>query len=178
MLSNSYGPYAYATSFLLIESVINVILMVAFSGVIYVLAGLRSNHFGVMLIVVVLFSSAATSFFSFLTSITSSSSMCNDIIAPVYVWNSMYAGYLIFIPNLGVACNWVPYIAAFRYALQGLVLNEFQDNDELPTGQYYIEMMGYDTISVQACVGILLVVYVLSTVLYFISLKHFDNCYR
>ena len=89
-----------------------------------------------------------------------------------------YAGYLIFIPNLSVVCNWVPYIAAFRYALQGLVLNEFQDNDELPSGQYYIEMMGYDTISVQACLGILLAVYVLCTVLYFISLKHFDNCYR
>ena len=90
----------------------------------------------------------------------------------------MFAGYLIFIPNLPALCRWMSYIATFRYALQGLVLNEFQDNDELlPSGDEYIDRMGYsdDAISIQACVVILFIAYVACTILFFISLKYVEK---
>jgi hypothetical protein len=92
----------------------------------------------------------------------------------------MFAGYLIYIPNLPVLSRWMSYIATFRYALQGLILNEFQDNFELPSSDEYLDMMGYnndEAISIQACIGILLIAYVTCTILFFICLKYVEKYY-
>jgi hypothetical protein len=42
-----------------------------------------------------------------------------------------------------------------RYSFQGLVLNEFYNNDKLVYGQDYIHMLGFEDISKESCAAIM-----------------------
>jgi hypothetical protein len=46
---------------------------------------------------------------------------------------------------------WAPYISYYRYPFQGFVLNDFKDNSNLPFGQQYLELLGFDTLSQWTC---------------------------
>lgn len=52
--------------------------------------------------------------------------------------------------------SWAPYLSFVRYGYQGLVLNEFKDNSELPLGQEEIDSLGFDEFNKNVCVRILL----------------------
>ena len=64
----------------------------------------------------------------------------------------------VYIPNLaGFDGRQIPYIVFYRYAYQGLVLNEFKDNDDLTRADEYLDLLGFnDKFSIGYCVAIIL----------------------
>ena len=64
-----------------------------------------------------------------------------------------FAGFAIYIPQMPVWLGtWAPYITFMRWSFQALVLNEFQDNDNLPYAQSYINNLGFDTYTKEECI--------------------------
>jgi ABC-type multidrug transport system permease subunit len=77
---------------------------------------------------------------------------------PVLLFFSVaFSGYIVYIPQFPIFLRaWAPYLSFIRYAFQALVLNEFQDNPELPFQQLYVDSLGFDTLSKWECVPALL----------------------
>jgi len=72
------------------------------------------------------------------------------------VFNIVYSGYLIVLPDLPAwQGDWLPYACMCRYCYQGIVLNEFQDNERLQKGAELIDKLGFESISINGCIGLL-----------------------
>ena len=56
--------------------------------------------------------------------------------------------------------------------MQGMVLNEFHDNFALPSGQYYIHMLGFQHISMGGCAGVMLLYIAFGGFALFAALKY------
>ena len=79
-----------------------------------------------------------------------------DVVQLVNCFNWLYCGFFVFLPDFpDWEGSWIPNIVYMRYCYQGMVLNEFQNNNNLPKQHEYIHNMGFDTISIQGCIGIL-----------------------
>lgn len=89
--------------------------------------------------------------------------------------NVSFSGFLVYIPRfpswLG---SWAPYISFMRYAFQGMTLAEFQNNDNLPGGPTYISSLGFDSLTIDTCGGVLFVWLVFFMVAFLAALKFFD----
>jgi hypothetical protein len=67
-----------------------------------------------------------------------------------------FSGFIIYLPQFPAWLgDWGPYISFARYAFQGLVLNEFDGNADLPANQQYINILGFDTLDKSQCAAIL-----------------------
>ena len=71
-------------------------------------------------------------------------------------------------------CSWAPYGSFMRWSFQGLVLNEFQNNDDLPLGQDYIDNLGFNTFSKNYCAPIVFVFSLCFGVLLLGALRHIN----
>jgi hypothetical protein len=95
---------------------------------------------------------------------------------PLYaLFNMMFAGYLVYIPDLPHWLRaWAPYLSFMRYAFQGMVLNEFQDNSDLPEGHDYIDQLGFDFISIGGCFALILLFVALTAWAHYLALVYID----
>jgi hypothetical protein len=59
-----------------------------------------------------------------------------------------FLGFIIYLPDfpswLGA---WAPYASFLRYAFQGLVENEFKNNNNLPLNSVYLGDLGFNSVS-------------------------------
>jgi len=63
----------------------------------------------------------------------------------------------------------------YRYAFQGLVLNEFKDNDDLTRADRYLDELGFnDEFSMSNCVTVILVNLGLLAIVFYLALKFLD----
>merc|ERR1711918_229461 len=86
-----------------------------------------------------------------------------------------FSGFVIHIPQFPLWLRvWAPYISFLRYPFQGLCLNEFTDNSNLPGGQYYISELGFNLLTINECGLIQWVFIVLLAVMSVASLKYID----
>lgn len=66
--------------------------------------------------------------------------------------STCFIGFVVFLPDFPSWIEWGTYLTHLRYAFQGMVLNEFKDNDKLPLGDLLVDnMMGFDTINQTEC---------------------------
>jgi ABC-type multidrug transport system permease subunit len=55
-----------------------------------------------------------------------------------------FAGFVVFIKELPVWLSaWLVYLDFMRFFFQGVVLNEFENNDKLQDGKVYIGLLGF-----------------------------------
>ncbi|KAJ1431217.1 hypothetical protein B484DRAFT_395589, partial [Ochromonadaceae sp. CCMP2298] len=58
---------------------------------------------------------------------------------PIFaLFNILYAGIAIYIKDMQSWQRWLPCVSFYRWTLQGLVLNEFQHNSDLPYWHTYV----------------------------------------
>jgi ABC-type multidrug transport system permease subunit len=87
----------------------------------------------------------------------------------------LYAGYAIYIPDMqSWQKAWAPCLSFYRFAFQGMVLNEFQNNSDLPDSHQYISDMGFDTISIQGCFAIIVLFLFAHAIGLYLVLKYVD----
>ena len=71
--------------------------------------------------------------------------------------------------------DWAPYITWMRYAFQGMVMNEFQHNDDLPLYQNYLDNLGFDeNFSVKGCAAMLPLFLLFGAMCSLLALKFID----
>ena len=89
-----------------------------------------------------------------------------------------FAGFILFIPQFEywLRC-WSQYISFLRWGFQGLVLNEFDNNSNLPLSQIYIDNLGFDTYSKEYCSSVIMVSALVFSCLTLVALKivNFEN---
>ena len=138
--AKAYGAFSYWFSLTIPILFFNLMILPFQTILVYFMAGLRDRHFGNFFLILLLANYIGFFVLCFLSaSISSSSQVALSLIPVITLFNFFYAGFIVYIPNLvGFEGRWIPYIVFYRYAYQGLVLNEFKDNDDLTRADEWI----------------------------------------
>lgn len=83
-----------------------------------------------------------------------------------------FEGFIIYVPEFPFWSQWATYVSYLRYSFQALVLNEFEDNPELPLSPLYLNELGFDSISKRDCAGYLWIFVGMHAVMAFFALKY------
>lgn len=175
--AKAYGPFAYYCSLFLPIMPILIINVLAYGLGAYTMCGLRPGgsrffaffFFMLMANYIGMFAACMTA------AIASSTEAALSYFPATLFFNMMYAGYMIYIPSMpDWQGKWLPYLSFYRFAFQGMVLNEFQDNSDLPDSHYYINQLGFDFISIGGCAGILFLFLLFYSVVMYLALRYID----
>jgi len=157
--AQAYGPTAYWVSLWIPQMPMLFMNTLLFCTSLYPLSGLRtdsSDKFGYFFFILLLTSYAAMLGAFTVCSIAESTQAALSFFPMFLVFNIVYSGYLIVLPDLPAwQGDWLPYACMCRYCFQGLVLNEFQNNEKLQFRTQLINMEGFESISINGCIGLL-----------------------
>ena len=175
--ARAYGPMAYFLSVFLLQLPILVFNVLFYTIGMYPLTGLRagSSYYGYFFFFM-LMSSYCGMFMAYsVASIAKSTQVALSYFPAVLVFVMFYAGYAVYIPEMDDwQGKWLPYLSFFRFAFQGMVLNEFQDNDDLPKSHDYINKLGFDFISVSGCCGIMILFTCIFASFFYLAIRYID----
>jgi hypothetical protein len=173
----AYGAFEYWLSVFLPQLPILVFNVLFYSIPCYHLVGLRKGgrHFLVFYFFL-LFINYNAMFFAYTIACLSPTTVVALCLFPsLLMLNAVYAGFLVYIPAIPEWQRaWLPIITFFRYAYQGLMLNEFQDNSTLPETHALITSLGFNNISVQGCFGILCIFMLILSAAMYLALRYID----
>lgn len=173
--ARAYGalPYWFSSWFLQIPLVaINVFV---FSLIVYYMAGLQSDGFGLFLGVMILTSWTGLYACQLIAAISPSAQTAISGFPVALFFTITFAGYMIFIPSFPTWLeSWAPYISFMRFSFQALVVNEFKDNSDLPYGNAYLDTLGFNDYSAQTCAPIPMVFMIFFASLLLAALKYIN----
>ncbi|KAJ1423014.1 P-loop containing nucleoside triphosphate hydrolase protein [Ochromonadaceae sp. CCMP2298] len=155
--AKTYGPLAYWLSLWVPQVPILPFNVILYCMTVYPMCGLREGRFGVFFI----FMLTAAYVCLFTAYIVASVAPSTEVALAYYpligLFTMLYAGYAIYIPDLqSWQRTWLPFLNFYRWAFQGMVLNEFQHNSDLPESHQYISDLGFDTVSIGGSYALLL----------------------
>lgn len=157
--AQAYGPAAYWVSLWVPQIPMLFMNTLLFCTSLYPLSGFRtdnSDKFGYFFFILLLTSYAAMLGAFTVCSIAESTQAALSFFPMFLVFNIVYSGYLIVLPDLPAwQGDWLPYACMCRYCYQGLVLNEFQNNERLQYREILIHNLGFGSISINGCIGLL-----------------------
>jgi ABC-type multidrug transport system ATPase subunit/ABC-type multidrug transport system permease subunit len=172
--ARAYGAFSYWISVWMIQLPVMAVNVLIYAVILYHLVGLRpgAQYFFYFYYVLLLMSLWAVQLAGFIASIATSTQTALSYFPIIMFINVGFAGYLIFIPQfppwLG---NWGPYVSVLRFAFQSLILNEFEDNPELPLANTYLSSMGFEQLSKTSTALILIPFYFFFNLAFFLGLK-------
>lgn len=174
--AKAYGAFSYWLSLSLPILFFNLLILPFFTIFVYFMAGLREGHFGNFFLLLLLANYIGFFINCLAASISSSTQVALSLLQVITLFNVFYGGFIVYIPNLaGFEGKWVPYIVFYRYIFQGLVLNEFKDNDDLTRADYYLDSLGFnDEFSMGDCVAITLLYLGLFAITFYLVLRFVD----
>lgn len=175
--SGAYGTFAYFVSLVLPRLPLLALNVLCYSLGAYTMPDLRAgaDHYFVFFVLMLLAGFCGLFFAYLVMALSPNTAVALSYFPIVLLTNLLYAGYMVFLPTMADwQSSWLPYLSFCRYAFQGLVLNELQHNGDLPESHSYIQQLGFDTISVQGCVGALLLCVVLSAGALYLALAYVD----
>lgn len=175
--AKAYSPFAYVVSLVLPNIIVLVFNVLFYSVGMYPLTGLRAGtgHYGYFFYIM-LISSYCAMFGAFVVAALAKSTEVALSYFPAYLgFNMVYAGYMVYIPTMDDwQGKWLPYLSFFRFSFQGLVLNEFRNNDDLPDSHDYIDSLGFDFISISGCCVILLLFLCIYAGAFYAAIRYVD----
>ena len=174
--AKAYGAFSYLFSLTIPILFFNLMILPFQTILVYFMAGLRDGHFGNFFLIILLSNYIGFFVCCLSASISSSTQVALSLIPVFTVFNFYYAGFIVYIPNLaGFEGRWIPYIVFYRYAFQGLVLNEFKDNDDLTRADGYLDSLDFnDNFSMGDCVAIVLAYLVFFAIAFYVALRFID----
>lgn len=174
--TNAYGVFAYWVSVWLPRVPLEILNSILFTLFMYPMTNLRV---GMAHYMAYLFMNGATNACSFLmfstvAAISPTIQVAVSLVGLTQMLTMSLNGFGIYIPQMQDWVAWATTLDFARFAMQGLVVNEFEDNSELPKGQKYIHMMGFQHLSVGACAGVLVLFIAGYLTALFLALKYLD----
>ncbi|CAM9914015.1 unnamed protein product [Scytosiphon promiscuus] len=129
-----YGPVEYWWSIVIAQVPLAVINAAAYGTIVYNMSGLNHNSwepFGYFLLVIVLCNLVALSFCQMLAAATRLQDTAVSLFPVFLFFFIAFGGFIVRIPTLpGYLRSWAPTISFVRWAMEGLVINEFEGNEE------------------------------------------------
>lgn len=149
--SKCYGAFPYWLSCWVVDIPFVMLNIVAFTTILYYMVGFNtasgcfSRFYGQILL-----DSFNGLFIAQLMSASTSSPVAAVGMYPVILFIQMaFSGYIVFLSSLPVwLSTWGPYLSFVRFSFQTLILNEFDNNPNLPLSETYIQLLGFDTYSI------------------------------
>jgi hypothetical protein len=175
--AKAYGPFAYVVSVVFLNIFILVLNVCFYCMGMYPLTGLRTgvSHFGYFFFFMLMASYIGMFMANTIAAVAASAQVALSYFPAALVFNMFYAGFLVYLPDFpDWQGKWLPYLCFFRFAYQGMVLNEFRENDDLPDSHDYINQLGFDFISVSGCCGILFIFLGVSATLFYLAIRFID----
>jgi ABC-type multidrug transport system permease subunit len=152
--ANAYGFFPYWVSSWFMQIPLTALNTLIFTAILYHMAGLRSGGYGVFF-VCMLFTSFTALFTSHLIAFLCPTAQTAIGFFPVsLLFGLIFSGYVIYFDDLPIYLRaWAPYSSFARWSFQAAVLNEFQNNPDLPQGEAYIEELSFNTYTRGDCIG-------------------------
>jgi hypothetical protein len=89
--------------------------------------------------------------------------------------NLTFTGYVMYLPSFpSYLAYWGPYISFMRFSFQTLVVNELEDNSELPYGSLYLDTLGFTDLSKSQTSPILIIFLAFYGLIVLLSLKYIN----
>ena len=83
-----------------------------------------------------------------------------------------FSGYMVYLPELPVWLKpWSVDLDFARFIFQGLVLNEYEGNENLPNRKLYIKQLGFENITKEECAVYTIFFFLFLFVAVFLALK-------
>lgn len=156
--AKAYGAFPYWISTWVVRIPIVAINAAIYAGVYYNLIGFKKERFSFFYFTLAVHSFASSFLCQFVAHINPSAATAISNMSVFLFLNIIFSGYVIFIDDLPTWLgSWVPYISFYRYSFQAVVRNEFDNNDDLPLGDAYVENVGFNTLSKEECFSYLLI---------------------
>jgi ATP-binding cassette subfamily G (WHITE) protein 2 (SNQ2) len=172
--SKLYDAFPYWISRWFLQAPLVFINVLTYSSIVYNMAGLRNSADSFVFFVVVMFLTSMCGFFvcQLVAAAAPSAATALSFFPVSLFFTVAFAGYIVYIPQfpswLG---DWGPYGSFMRFSLEGLVLNEFNDNSNLPLESSYIDSLGYNSLTKENCVPILVMFVTLHAFAVFLALR-------
>ena len=150
----AYGAFAYFVSSMIFGVPIIALQVLIFSAVQYPMCGFRSGpgHFGLYFLVYFLLSFTGYLNCMALACFASSAQTAIQLFPIVFLFQITFSGFIIFIPTFPLWLRaWGPYISYIRFGYQTLVVNELDGNNQVNYSQEYLNMMGFESLSISQC---------------------------
>ncbi|KAK3252787.1 hypothetical protein CYMTET_37936 [Cymbomonas tetramitiformis] len=156
------GPYLGATTIVMIPLLFVTTMM--FSGIFYWMIGFYANVESYVFFCVNMFlcNMLGYQLAQLLAACTPSADIALAIYPVCFIFFNIFAGFLIHIPNIPAYWKWAAYISFVRWAIEGLVVNEFEDQDQLRyyNGRDVLDDYGYANFDKWSSVYILFAIFV------------------
>jgi hypothetical protein len=175
--AKAYGAFSYWVTTWILQIPLIFFNVFLYCCICYWMVGLKdtSDAFGYFYIVMVMSSICGLFTAGFVSAISQSTQAALSYFPVVMFFAVSFAGFLIYLPQFPAWLgNWAPYISYMRYAMQGLSLNEFKDNGDLPNGDGYIDELGFQHMNKTECAFIMIPFIILYSSLFLAALKFID----
>ena len=171
---NAYSPFAYWVSVWLPQVPLTVVNGIIYGAVVYPLAGLRAGGQYVMTYLYFITTGEIAIYFLFnmVTALCSTPFAALHYLPLIQLTLVNLSGFCEYIPDMQVWVKFFTYGSVSRYLFQGLVLNELQDNGNLPESHDYIVALGFTGISVGGCAAMMLVFIAIPMICHYWALKY------
>ena len=137
------------------------------------MVGLKTGGFGMFFGVLLLTSWTGLFVCQLIAAISPSSQTAISGFPVALFFTITFAGYMIFIPTFPDWLSaWAPYISFLRFSFQALVLNEFNDNSDLPLSQVYIDALGFNDYTASQCAPVPIIFLLMFAGLLLVGLRH------
>jgi ABC-type multidrug transport system ATPase subunit len=156
--ARAYGalPYWFSSWFLQVPLILLNVLV--FSALVYSLCGLKDGGYGYFFIVLYMTSLTGLFMAQLIASMAPTAQSAISLFPVALFFSVAFAGYIVYIPQFDQWLRvWAPYGSFMRWAFQGLVLNEFDGNNDLPYENEYIDNLGFDTYTKEQCAPIIII---------------------
>lgn len=179
--SKSYGPFTYWISQWAIQIPLIILNTLLYSAVLYPMVKLNAyaengdSAFGFFYLTMILTSTTGMFIACFISSLAQSTQAALSLYPILLFFSVSFAGFLVYIPEFPLWLRaWAPYISFMRFSFQGLVLNEFNNNSDLPYGSSYIDSLGFDSFDKSTCIGVQFVFLFFYGIAFLFGLKYIN----
>eukprot|EP01035_Chromulina_nebulosa_P017867 gene17867-23483_t len=173
--ARAYGAFPYFISSWFLQVPLVAINSLIYCIIIYNMAGLVSGGFGLFYGVMVLTSWTGLFICQLIASVSPTSQSAISGFPVALFFTITFAGYIIFLPSFPAwLSTWAPYISFMRFSFQALVDNEFSNNSELPLGQEYINMLGFNDYTAEQCAPVPIVFALFFATALLVALKYIN----
>jgi ABC-type multidrug transport system ATPase subunit/ABC-type multidrug transport system permease subunit/uncharacterized membrane protein YhdT len=175
--AKAYGAFPYWVTTWILQVPLIFINVFWFALISYWMVGLRDDAECFFFYYLIMVMCSVTGLFNagFVSAISHSTQAALSYFPVAMFFAVSFSGFVIYIPQFPAWLgNWAPYISYIRYAMQGLSLNEFQDNSDMTLGDSYIDQLGYQHFNKTTCAGIMIPFIAFYALIFLAALKFID----
>jgi len=174
--SGLYTTWAYFLATILSYLPVIFLSTVLFSVIIYSMVGFHATVEASLYFLTMMFlvNIIGYCYAQLLAAVTPSVDITLAIFPMTFVFFNTFAGYLIHVPEVPAGWIWATDVSFIRWAIQGLVINEFKDRAELRyyNGRDVLELYGYDNTSKWTSMWVLCVIVIVVNIGTYLCLEY------